>query len=338
MKRFQTLLASLFIIALLLVVVAAAFADSDGLLPFTWSPSEASSNPFKGEKFYVDPNSKASKQAQEWRDSRPADARAIQKIANQPATYYFSEWTRETAAGTTGTVRARINQIEQDGALPVLGAYAIPDRDCGLYSSGGVANAREYERWIQNFAQGIGDHKAVVVLEPDALAAGSCRYPGQQLVRFALIADAVETLKSNPRTFVYIDAGNLDWRSASTMASRLQKSGIEQADGFTLNISNFVATDKVIDYGKDISERVGGKHFIVDTSRNGNGAAASSKWCNPPGRALGPQPTANTGEPLVDAFYWMKWPGESDGGCDGAPPAGTWMPEYALRLAERADY
>lgn len=75
---------------------------------------------------------------------------------------------------------------------------------------------------------------------------------------------------------------------------------------------------------------------MVDTSRNGNGplgAAGQDAWCNPPGRALGTPPTTRTGDPLLDAYLWIKRPGESDGSCRGGPSAGTWWPEYALGLA-----
>ncbi|NUT94690.1 MAG: endoglucanase, partial [Saccharothrix sp.] len=56
----------------------------------------------------------------------------------------------------------------------------------------------------------------------------------------------------------------------------------------------------------------------------------------PPGRGLGARPTADTGIPLVDAFLWVKRPGESDGECQGGPAAGRWWPEQALELAKLA--
>ena len=60
----------------------------------------------------------------------------------------------------------------------------------------------------------------------------------------------------------------------------------------------------------------------------------SNHWCNPPGRALGETPTTKTGNPRVDAYLWVKRPGESDGACGrGAPAAGQWWPQYALELA-----
>lgn len=317
-------------------VVAVALVD-------TVPDTDSDPNPFANERFYVDPHSRAEQQAGLWRSSRPEDAVQMEKIANQPAIYYFSEWTEDTSAGTAGQVDYRIALIEKAGALPVLGAYAIPKRDCGGYAGGGFTTAAQYENWIREFAEGIGNRKVVVVLEPDALADDSCLSSAQQKERFALVRDAVETLKANNRTFVYIDAGNPDWQSAATIADRLESAGIAHADGFSVNVSNFISTERNVSYGKEISSRVGGKHFIIDTSRNGLGSwdgngGDREPWCNPPGVALGPRPTANTGEPLVDAYFWMKWPGESDGECRGNPPVGTWMPEYALGLAERAAY
>ncbi len=128
-------------------------------------------------------------------------------------------------------------------------------------------------------------------------------------------------------------------------------------------------------------------HFVIDTSRNGLGplnvtpfgaapynqpagvlpTLAGGNWCNPPGAGLGLRPTANTGVALLDAYLWIKVPGESDGSCDiaggarawdftpttrGASPrrpeplrpavgndgpgGGAWFPQQALQLAQNA--
>ncbi|MCW3842632.1 glycoside hydrolase family 6 protein [Micromonospora yasonensis] len=57
-------------------------------------------------------------------------------------------------------------------------------------------------------------------------------------------------------------------------------------------------------------------------------------WCNPPGRGLGLRPTTATGDPLADAFLWVKTPGQSDGQCDrgtgtGHDPARAGMADPA---------
>jgi endoglucanase len=116
---------------------------------------------------------------------------------------------------------------------------------------------------------------------------------------------------------------------------------VEQADGFALNVANFETTETSVTYGTQLSDALAGKHFVIDTSRNGAGPppadAADTKqghptWCNPETARLGASPTSDTGVPRLDAMLWVKQPGDSDGECRGAPPAGTWWPSYALQL------
>ncbi len=97
-------------------------------------------------------------------------------------------------------------------------------------------------------------------------------------------------------------------------------------------------------------------HFVIDSSRNGQGPWTptatypdAQTWCNPPGRGLGVRPTADTGVPLLDAFLWIKVPGESDGSCTRGtagpadpeygivdPAAGAWWPAQATSLVANA--
>lgn len=57
------------------------------------------SNPFEGDKYYVDPESHAKQQADRWWGDRPEDTTEMYEIAAQPGTYYFSEWTVEAPPG-----------------------------------------------------------------------------------------------------------------------------------------------------------------------------------------------------------------------------------------------
>jgi endoglucanase len=144
-------------------------------------------------------------------------------------------------------------------------------------------------------------------------------------------------------------------------------------------------------YAANMGTAVATTHFVVDTSRNGNGpnsmaafanapfdqpanvvsALQSGNWCNAPGSGVGLRPTASTGTLLLDAYLWVKIPGESDGQCDAAggvrawdygvytqpgwptdpsqqalfdplwglfdPAAGAWFPQQALQLAQMAN-
>ncbi|MBW4507341.1 MAG: glycoside hydrolase family 6 protein [Scytonematopsis contorta HA4267-MV1] len=296
--------------------------------------TNTAANPFAGAKFFIDPNSNAKKQADTWRlQQRTVDAAQMDKIANQPQADWFASWNTDIQQD----VNNRVTQITNAGALPVLVAYNIPKRDCGNYSSGGAISPEAYKNWITSFANGIGSRKAVVIIEPDALGllnSQNCLSNADKEARLQLINYAVNTFKSQSRISVYIDAGHSNWISPQEIAERLKKAGIAKADGFSTNISNFMFVNDEIKYGQTLSKLVGGKRFIIDTSRNGNGpASGKDAWCNPYGRALGIRPTSQTGNNLVDAFFWIKRPGESDGTCNNGPQAGQWWAEYALSLA-----
>ncbi|HEX6459627.1 MAG TPA: glycoside hydrolase family 6 protein [Thermoleophilaceae bacterium] len=294
----------------------------------------AAGNPVAGAKWYIDPNSNAARQAAAWRSTRPADASEMDKIAGQPQADWFGDWSGDI----TSAVGSRVSTIAAAGALPVLVAYNIPERDCGSFSSGGAGSADAYRTWIRGFAAGIGTHRAVVVLEPDALAGMDCLSAADQDTRVALLRDAVSVLASHAGVLVYLDAGNATWHTAADTASRLVRAGVDQAQGFSLNVSNMQTTSSLLAYGDAVSGLAGGKHFLIDTSRNGLGPTSDGQTCNPPGRALGARPTTATGDPLADLFFWVKRPGESDGTCNGGPAAGQWWASYALGLAQRAAY
>ena len=121
------------------------------------------------------------------------------------------------------------------------------------------------------------------------------------------------------------------------MAQRLHAAGVADARGFALNVSNFGRTGDEVAYGHAVAAALGARTpFVVDTSRNGAGPAPDNAWCNPPDRALGAAPTSHTGAEDVDAFLWVKRPGESDGTCNGGPPAGQFWTDYAIGLARHA--
>ncbi len=75
--------------------------------------------------------------------------------------------------GTPGEVQKAVKKVMAAAALekrvPVLVAYNLPFRDCAQYSAGGAVDTAAYQAWIDGFAKGIRDGKAVVILEPDGL-------------------------------------------------------------------------------------------------------------------------------------------------------------------------
>jgi endoglucanase len=300
----------------------------------TPTPAPPSANPISGSVFWVDPYSNARRTADAWRATRPTDAAQMDKVASQGQARWIGNWN----ADVQSDVNVAVSSITAAGALPLFVVYNIPQRDCGGLSGGNGTTPDQYRSWIAGVANGIGARRAVVVLEPDALSNMDCLSSADQQLRLELLRFAVQTLASKGGVSIYLDGGHPRWHSAATMATRLTSAGVAMAQGFALNVSNFILTSENVSYGSQISAAIGGKHFVIDTARNGLGPTGDMQWCNPAGRALGPRPTAATGNALVDAFLWIKTPGESDGACNGAPEAGAWMPEYALGLAQRAAY
>ncbi|MFE1381493.1 glycoside hydrolase family 6 protein [Streptomyces sp. NPDC058740] len=374
-------------------------------------------------RFYVDPDNAAARQAVvDAAAGDAAEAENMRRLAALPQAAWFTGGTPAQARASASALLDRARSAHQ---VPVLVAYDIPGRDCGLYSSGGAASSSAYREWITALAEGVGQGPAVVLLEPDGLAnlpkdcAGGIDPTGElTAARLADLDFAVTTLKRSPGTAVYLDAGNSQWKAVGDIARRLIDAGVRKADGFALNVSNFQPTDQLTRYGTWVAKcvwfaaqgpdwarghtdwcasqyysaaapndgapgnavsaadpstwhwtdawydrSVGTPpaaellHFVVDTSRNGRGPWTPAPgtygdpetWCNPPGRGIGPRPTADTGVPLADAYLYVKTIGESDGSCTRGttgtldpeygvvdPPAGAWWPRLAHELARNA--
>ncbi len=291
---------------------------------------EETPNPLAGRSLYVDGSSLAARQVQEWATSRPGDAQLIARIAQQPQAIWLGAWFSDV--GTT--VRSLMADARSRGGMPVFVVYNIPRLDC--VATAGAGTGAEYREWIDRIAGALGGDPSVVILEPDALGLlADCLDAGGQDERLQLLADAVDRLSGAGAT-VYIDAGTAGWIPAPTMAERLLDAGVAKARGFAVNVSNFQTTAASDRYARLIADRIGPVGWVIDTSRNGNGS--NGEWCNPEGRALGEPPSIDGSTGGLDALLWVKRPGESDGTCNGGPPAGMWWPEYALGLAARAEW
>jgi endoglucanase len=345
--------------------------------------------------FYINLDSEAATQAVTDLKARDlSDAVTMAELASYPVATWFT-------GGTPADVQASVAGLEQkaarQGQVPVAVAYDIPGRDCSQYSAGGAEGTAAYAAWIDGFANGIGDRKTVVILEPDgiALSPDQCGgTPDQQADRNTQINAAVTRLEAQPKTIVYLDAGHSAWHAVGDIAQRLITAGVAGAQGFFLDVSNYRSDAELTRYGTEVAQCIwylqntpGASgddcanqywppadadtwyadhvpatatltHFVIDTSRNGQGpwtppAGAytdAQDWCNPPARGLGVRPTASTGVPLVDAYLWVKVPGESDGSCTRGtagpgdpeyggsvdPAAGAWWPAQALSLSQLA--
>ncbi|HEY4013966.1 MAG TPA: glycoside hydrolase family 6 protein [Polyangiaceae bacterium] len=255
------------------------------------------------------------------------------------------------------------------------------------------AGVRRYEaEFIDPIAAAIHAHpktRVVVFVEPDSLAniATNLKVPACAQAEHAYrasIAYAIRTL-ALPNASIYVDAGHAGWLGwngnrvaiAKVFAEVLADAGgADKIRGFVTNVSNYDSLDTgdlarlapsdpakgELSYVRLLDASlaavgIAGKRFVVDTGRNGRAGLRTDpgSWCNVRGAGLGERPRANPDD-LVDAYFWIKPPGQSDGGSDpggagfdpqcggphaadsagGAPPAGQWFHAYFVALAKNA--
>ncbi len=325
---------SLCLIALLAGVPGAAASGGQ-------NPGASAPNPLVGQDWW-DQNT-------EWNDTwngyrslkhrgRHQDAAKVLRLAETPQFKWFGRWEQPVIGKLRG-------MFEMAGdAVPLLAVFGDEHAGCdgGLNTGGGAAQNARYKRWIDQVAQGIGDNEVVIAFEPDSLGLIECLVPGMRASRLQTLNYGVKVMSKLPNATVYVEAGAPDWDPVPVMARKLRAVGVNRVRGFMLNATHHVTTAKNLAYGAKLSSALGGKHFIVNTSHNGNGAlyqGGHTIWCNPPNAAAGPLPTTNTGHPKADAFLWVERPGFSNGPCNGGPAkVGAWWEQRAIQMVERAKW
>jgi endoglucanase len=214
--------------------------------------------------------------------------------------------------------------------LPTFVLYNIPNRDLNHHSKGGAQDYDSYLKFVEDFSIGLGDNKAIIIVEPDAIP-HACHTRDNLLLAFRLtiIKAALSILSRNVNARIYIDVGHPRWIPFDQIITTLNAINLPYT-GFSLNVSNYIPTDECLVYGQLISQMTG-KTFVIDTSRNGN-KPLSDEWCNPAWATCGTKPTLDTKIRNCDGFLWIKIPGESDGRCNGGPKAGRFSPLHAQYL------
>ncbi|WP_438491894.1 glycoside hydrolase family 6 protein [Streptomyces asiaticus] len=291
------------------------------------------------EGFYIDPDSSAAK----WLPANPDDpqAKKIERsLVRRPGARWFGGWNEDIKAN----IEAYVSAAAAKGQLPIITLYNMHNRDGDGQSAGGAASPDEYRAWIDEAVAGIADHPSVVIVEPDSLAQlDTLSSDAARAERTASITYAAQALGALPATTVYLDGGNATWVRPAEMATRLRDAGVEHVRGFAVNIANFDAVDVCCTYATQIKTElahlgVPKAGFVVDTSRNGNGAMDAEgqhvDWCNPAGRRLGVPSSIGVGG--ADYLLWIKAPGDSDGSCGVGEgiPSGAFSPYLAERLID----
>ena len=188
----------------------------------------------------------------------------------------LSKGTPEEVQSAVGNIMVK---AAHDRRLRVLAANNRPYRDCAGFSAGGAKDSTAYEAWIDAFARGIGNERALVILEPDSTgqipyntsldgSKDSCRptvtdsgghtVPAPNATAdeaYAQVRYAAQSLaKRAPNALVYLDGTHSAWLPVGECAFRLHRSGVSEAQGFAVNISNFQIDAHASYYGTWIAK------------------------------------------------------------------------------------
>ena len=220
---------------------------------------------------------------------------------------------------------------------------------------GGVERYRtEFIDAIAAEFQAHPNQRKVAIIEPDSLGNIATNLSltkcaeSEQVYRDS-VAYAISTLSAIPNTYLYLDAahaGWLGWPDNQNKIATIFKEVLDAAGGtdtirgFATNVANYTVLHEVPElhdyefnpchdetiYTTQLGQTfaaagITNRAFLIDTSRNGLGGlrAKWGSWCNVDGAGLGERPRADPAAGL-DAYFWVKPPGESDGTTDPSSP------------------
>ena len=358
------------------------------------SSSGSGKNPFKGVAFYLNPGYTANVEATAQRHPEEAEKirkvaqyptavwlDQIKAVGNLKGWLDEAKKQQDASGKPTLTMVVVYDLPNRDcSAASSAGELKVAENGLARYK-------KEFIDPITAEFKAHPDQPIVVVLEPDSLGnlATNMALPMCQEARPAYREGVVYALKSFalPNVSVYLDAahsGWLGWPDNMAKIARIFKQVLKDAGGpqmirgFALNTANYTHLSNrdgavleptnpcpnELTYAKTLGktlEMYGFKDhgFIIDTSRNGKGQirAKWGSWCNVKGAGLGERPRVEP-EPGLDAYFWIKPPGESDGVADpsaprfdemcagpdatpSAPQAGQWFESYFLTLVRNAN-
>jgi cellulose 1,4-beta-cellobiosidase len=362
--------------------------------PATTPPAPEGMNPFDGARLYINPDYVAALQALETKHPGDAallkkmeafpTAIWLSWIADtKELPRYLDDALAQQKAGGQPVVSVFVLYD-----LPARDCNA--ESSAGELEANEVGEARYQHDYVDVIAAAFRAHpdqRIAMILEPDSLAnlvtnIGNPRCQAAEGIYKRGIAYAIAKL-SLPNVFLYLDAAHAGWlgwpknlaksiplyKEVLTMAG-----GTDRLRGFATDVSNYdpakdptapprvpeYAASDELGYVNDLSAAltkagIKGKGFVIDTGRDGraNIRTAAGNWCNIKGAGLGERPRANP-VPKVDAYLYLKVPGESDGTSDpkakrfdencasddaapNAPEAGKMFDSFLIDLLKNAN-
>ena len=264
------------------------------------------------------------------KSNSPREAAAITAVAAVPQAVWFSKGTPEEVSSAVSNTMVRASD---DRRLRVLVANNRPYRDCAGLSAGGAKDTAAYEAWFDGFARGIGNERALVIVEPDSTgmlpyntsldgskdvcrptvtdghgntvpASGASADEAYRQIKYAVASLA----KHAPNARLYLDGTHSGWLPVSETAYRLYRSDVLATQGYAVNISNYQLTTHSIRYGTWIAKCL---YYATRLAPDRGKPSAFARCAN--------QPAADS-----DETEWVatdKWYADNvDRGATAAPP------------------
>jgi cellulose 1,4-beta-cellobiosidase len=304
------------------------------VVPATTPHAPTDLNPFAGARMYVNPEYNATVKAMAERHADQAPL--LKKLADMSTAIWLSK-IADLALLPKDLDDALAEQTAGGKpVVPVFVVYDMPGRDCAAAASAGelganeAGEARYQKEYVDVIAAALAAHptlNAVLILEPDSLY--------KDVLAMAGGPDRI-------RGFA-VDVSNYDPAKDPTAPKRDPAAAPNDELGYIEDLAKALPTVGIT-----------GKAFVIDTSRDGVPSVRTEpgNWCNIKGAGLGERPQAAPA-PNVDAYLWIKVPGESDGTADakaarfdancvsddatpGAPEAGLLFEPYLLDLVKNA--
>src|SRR4029079_14933953 len=94
------------------------------------------------------------------------DAAMLNAMVATPSAFWFEGGSPQQVQGD---VRGIVARGARQGRVPILVTYNLPFKDCTGYGVTGAADGATYAAWIDGLADGIGNERAIVLLEPNSL-------------------------------------------------------------------------------------------------------------------------------------------------------------------------
>jgi endoglucanase len=275
--------------------------------------------------------------------------RLLEKIADEPEAQRFASGDEGGSPAEIADFARKLfchNFTADPGTIPIITTYFLHPVLGGCPTTSQIdAYMPLFKQRINAVVAGTGNRPAVYLLELDGIGSTGCISKiGSMPAWEAALRYEVDQFAKLPHAVVYVEGGYSDANTPSYTARALNAIGIRKIQGFFTNDTHLNWTINEIRWADKVSKLTHGAHFVVNTAQNGNGPLLNphpssqgvEDLCNPPGRALGPKPTTDTGFAHVDALLWTHVPGNSSG-CGGGPPAGIFWPARAEALAAHAN-